>query len=314
MNTAHFKVWMTVFALASSSPVVTAQENETPTLPITPEIFVDEPFAASEGIAFNGEGRMFVSANKAVWEVRPDRTVVKLFDMDSNLGLAAYGPRDVLAADFGPTNAFRHDRNSDGVVWRTNPEGEKQALATGIGDPNAIVVRPDGSFIVSDDATADIYSVSPEGEVSLFSTAVSHPNGLLISDDGLTLYVARIFHSIRPVVFDNSVWAIRLNKDGTPHHSEPRLVFRTDPGGGNDGLAMDTRGRLYVSTPRTGKIWRYDPELDETVLVAEGMPGAAGLAFGKGEFDHHSIYVATTFSEGRGGKIYRVPVGIGGRN
>jgi sugar lactone lactonase YvrE len=174
-----------------------AGQDSSIVLPVTPEIFIDEPFTATEGIAFNGEGRMFVSANKGVWEVRTDRTARKLFDMDSNLGLAAYGPRDILAADFGPTNAFKHDRNSDGVVWRTSPEGKKQAFATGIGDPNAIVTRKDGSFIVSDDATADIYSVSPEGEVSLFSTAVSHPNGMLISDDGLTLYVARIFHSIR---------------------------------------------------------------------------------------------------------------------
>ena len=274
MKLVHTIRWVSIFLTVFGAPMVFAQQGEKPTLPVKAEIFVDEPLTASEGIAFNGEGRLFVSANKGLWEIKPDATAVKLFDMDSNLGLAAYGERDILVADFGPTNAFRHDRNADGVVWHS----------------------------------------TPEGEVSLFSTAVSHPNGMLISDDGLTLYVARIFHSIRPVVFDNSVWAIRLNEDGTPHRSEPRLVFRTDPGGGNDGLAMDTRGRLYVSTPLTGKIWRYDPDLEETIMVAEGMPGVAGLTFGRGKFDHHSIYATTTYSGGRGGKIYRIPVGIGGRN
>jgi len=141
-----------------------AQTEDGPTFPVTPEIFVDEPFTSAEGITFNAEGRMFVSANKAVWEVGLDRSARKLFDTDSNLGLAAYGERDILVADFGPTNAFQDDRNADGVVWLSTPEGEKVAFATGIGDPNAIVVRDDGSLLVSDDATADIYLVSPEGK------------------------------------------------------------------------------------------------------------------------------------------------------
>lgn len=293
---------------------VTALHAEEPQLPIKPTILIDEPFNACEGITFNGEGRLFVSCNKALWEVNHDGTSRKLFDLESNLGLAAYGPRDVLVADFGPTSAFQQDRNHDGLIFRATPEGTQSTFATGIGDPNAIVVRADGSLLVSDDATADIYAVSPAGEVRLFSTAVSHPNGMLLSDDGRSLYVARIFHSIRPVVFDNTVWAFRLNDDGTPHASAPRLVFSTDPGGGNDGLAIDALGRLYVSTPRTGKLWRYDPASEQTVLIAEGMPGIAGLAFGRGDFDPLSIYAGATFAQGQGGKIYRIPVGITGRN
>jgi len=291
-----------------------AQTEDGPSFPVTPEIFVDEPFASAEGITFNAEGRMFVSANKAVWEVGLDRSARKLFDTDSNLGLAAYGERDILVADFGPTNAFQDDRNADGVVWLSTPEGEKVAFATGIGDPNAIVVRDDGSLLVSDDATADIYLVSPEGKVSLFSTAVSHPNGMVLSHDKRTLYVARIFHSIRPVVFDNTVWAIRLNDDGTPRRVEAKVVFRTGPDGTTDGMAIDVEGRLYVSSPRTGKIWRYDPESEETILIADGMPGVAGLTFGRGAFDPTSIYAVALYSGGLGGKVYRIPVGVEGRN
>ena len=46
--------------------------------------------------------------------------------------------------------------------------------ARGIGDPNFIMVREDGSYLVTDDATADIYADSPERSVSLYTTAVSH--------------------------------------------------------------------------------------------------------------------------------------------
>ena len=37
--------------------------------PVQAEIFVDEPFAACEGIAFNSEGDLFVTANRALWKV-----------------------------------------------------------------------------------------------------------------------------------------------------------------------------------------------------------------------------------------------------
>jgi hypothetical protein len=51
---------------------------------------------------------------------------------------------------------------------------------------------------------------------------------------------------------------------------------------------------------------------EEMLLLADGMFGLASLAFGAGEFDHQSIYASTTFAEGRGGKIWRIPVGTTG--
>jgi hypothetical protein len=49
------------------------------------------------------------------------------------------------------------------------------------------------------------------------------------------------------------------------------------------------------------------------VLIAEHIHGAASIAFGAGEFDHRSIYVSTTTDQGRGGKIWRIPVGVEGQ-
>ena len=233
-------------------------------------------------------------------------------DLHTNLGLAAIGERDLLVADFGPTNAFRQDRNTDGIVWRITPEGEKTELITGIGDPNFVLVRKDGSILISDDATADIFVVGEDLQPKLFSTAVSHPNGLALSDDGNTLYVAQIFKSIRPVVPDDSLWAIDL-EDGVPRGAA-RLVARTGPLAANDGLAMDAQGRVYIAANgKAGQIWRYDPTDGALTLIAEKIYGAASIAFGAGAFDHESIYVTTTFNQGRGGKIWRVPVGTTGQ-
>ena len=283
-----------------------------PGFPAKAELLVGDKFGGSEGIAFNGEGRLFVTANNALWEISTDGSVRNVVDLYTNLGLAAIGDRDLLVADFGPTNAFREDRNTDGMVWRITPEGDKTELITGIGDPNFVLVREDGSILVSDDATADIFVIGDDMQPLLFSTAVNHPNGLALTDDGNTLYVAQIFKSIRPVVRDDSLWAIDL-EDGKPRGAA-RLVARTGPLAANDGLAIDALGRVYIAANgAAGQVWRYDPADGDVVLIAEGVFGAASIAFGAGDFDHESIYVTTTNNQGRGGKIWRVPVGVEGQ-
>jgi sugar lactone lactonase YvrE len=278
--------------------------------PVKAEIFVDEPFAACEGIAFNGEGDLFVTANRALWKVSTDGSAEKVADLFTNLGIAAIGDRDILVADFGPTNAFRNQKNNDGIIWRITPEGEKTEVVKGIGDPNFILVREDGSFLVSDDATNEIFLADLDGNLELFCTAVNHPNGLAFSLDGSSLYVAQIFLNIRPVVPDNRVWEIEL-EDGKPKRAA-RLLTRTGPRAANDGLVVDKLGRIYIAANGEGKIWRYDPSNDGIVLIAENVYGAGSLAFGEGEFDRQSLYLTTTYAAGRGGKVYRIPVGVEG--
>ncbi len=294
--------------LLVTSPGFAQSDNDFP-FPVQPELLVDE-LGGCEGITFNGEGRLFVTCRRALWEVSEDNSLRKVTDLESNLGAAGIGERDLLVADFGPTNAFRHGRNSDGIVYRITPEGEREKHALGIGDPNFVLVRADGSYLVSDDATADIYAVSADGEVELFTTAVNHPNGLAMSADESTLYVAQIFTNIRPVVMDNAVWAIRL-EEGRPAR-DARLLVRAGPEAAVDGLAMDSLGRIYIAANRAGELWRYDPANEEMLLIASGMFGLASLAFGEGDFDRESIYATATYSGGRGGKVWRIPAGIDG--
>lgn len=276
--------------------------------PTKPTPLVRGTFNRSEGITFNGEDDLYVTANSALWRVSAEGKTTKITDLYSNLGLAAIGDRDVLVADFGPTNAFDHGKNDDGIVWRVTPEGEKSIAGRGIGDPNFILVRENGSFLVSDDATDEIFLVEPEGGVSIFTNAVKHPNGMVLSPDGSTLYIAQIFLGIRPIVPDNRLWALPL-ENGRPS-GEPKVVATTGNGGANDGLAMDVLGRIYIAANGEGKIWRFDPKRQEMIVIAERMPGAASIAFGRGEFDHHAIYVTSTRQGG--GTVWKVDVGIKG--
>jgi sugar lactone lactonase YvrE len=275
--------------------------------PVTPTVLVEGKFQRCEGIAFNGEGDLYVAGNRALWRVSTDGEVTQIAELYSNLGLAPIGERDILMADFGPTNRFNHGPNDDGIVWRITPEGEKTRVVDGgIGDPNFVLVRADGSILVSDDATDEIFLVEPQGRLTLFTDAVGHPNGLALSADGSTLYVAQIFGSLRPLTIDDRVWAVPL-EHGQPA-ALPEVIARLGEGAANDGLALDELGRLYVAANGTGQIWRIDPATGETVLIAEGMPGVASLAFGEGEFDQQAIYATST----RTGRVWEVKVGVGG--
>ncbi len=278
-----------------------------PAFPVTPEPFITR-FDGAEGITFNGEGRLFIGANNAVWEARPDGSVRKLTDVHRHLGQAGIGRKDILAADFGPTNAFRDGPNDDGIVWRIAPDGRKRIFAIGIGDPNAIVRMPGGTWLVSDDAVDRIYRIAG-GRAEIWSRAVPFPNGMALSGDGRTLYVAQIFRAIGPVVPDNAIWAIPIRGD---RPSGPaRIVARTERA--PDGLAADEHGRIYIADNGSGSIRRYDPETGAMAVVAEGMPNVASLVFGEGAFDPLSLYATSTGGrEEKGGTIWRVRVGVRG--
>jgi sugar lactone lactonase YvrE len=264
-------------------------------------------FERCEGIAFNGEGDLYVAGNGALWRISTAGEATRIAELYSNLGLAPIGERDILMADFGPTNRFNDGPNTDGIVWRITPEGEKTRVVDGgLGDPNALWVRADGYFLVSDDATDEIFIADMDGNVGVFTDLVGHPNGIAVSADGSRLYVAQIFKSIRPVVPDGRLWAVPL-EDGLPAGPAEVIADLGDTAA-NDGIAIDELGRIYVASNGAGQIWRVDPQTKETVLIAENMPGVASLAFGRGDFDHHAIYATST----RTGRVWEVKVGIGG--
>ncbi len=296
-----------------------------PTYPVNPILFTDR-FEAAEGITFNSAGELHVGANRAVWRLDTEGNAVKLADLDSNLGQAGIGPRDVLAADFGPTNIFNNgdEQELDGKVFRVTPDGTRTVAAQGIHDPNAILVLPDGSFLVSDDGLNAIYRV-PAGAgakdkggavAELWTDSVPFPNGMVLSPDNRTIWVAQIFTQVGPVVLDGKLWAVELNNDMSA--GEARVVSELVADGvkakGADGLAIDERGRVYVADNNNGRVLRYDPESgpreDNVIVIASGMPHIASLVFGEGAFDHLSLYATTTFRGG--GDIWRIPVGVRG--
>lgn len=275
-------------------------------LPVTPIELVSGEFGTAEGIVFNGEGRLFVVADTDVWEIATDGTPTMVADLVTPVGLAARGATEILVGDFGPLTFNADGENSDGEVVSLTPAGETSVVATGIGDPNFIHVRADGSLLVSDDFTDIIYAISPSGELTTFLQGIQSPNGLVESLDGSELYVAQTFSQLTPsFVFDDRVWRVPLGPEGP---GTPELLASLGGSGANDGVTLDALGRVYVAANVDGEVWRIDPATNEVVLVAENLPFVASLAFGEGEFNRTSIYATQLF----GGVVWEIPVGVMG--
>lgn len=276
------------------------------TLPVAAIELVSGEFGTAEGIVFNGEGRLFVVADTDVWEIATDGTPTMVADLVTPVGLAARGATEILVGDFGPLTFNADGENSDGEVVSLTPAGEVSVVATGIGDPNFIHVRADGSLLVSDDFTDIIYGISPSGELTTFLQGIQSPNGIVESLDGSELYVAQTFSQLTPsFAFDDRVWRVPLSPEGP---GTPVLLASLGGSGANDGVTLDALGRVYVAANVDGEVWRIDPATDEVVLVAENLPFVASLAFGEGDFNQTSIYATQLF----GGVVWEIPVGVMG--
>jgi len=293
-------------AAPDATPDAEADTPEPDPFPATAIVRVQGQFESAEGITFNGEGELYVVADTDLWRVRGDGAVEQVADLGAPVGLASIGPRDILVAEFGTLAANDDGPNDDGSILRVTPEGDVTVVATGIGDPNFIYVRRDGSLLVSDDFTDIIYRVTTDGQTEVFLQGIQAPNGMVEAVDRSALYVAQTFASLAPLTFDRRVWRVALDTDGNP--GTPQLLGEVGGLGANDGVALDAEGRLYVACNIDGQVWRIDPADGSTLLIAQGIFSVASLAFGEGTWTDTSLFATQLF----GGNVWEIPVGVGG--
>ena len=148
-----------------------------------------------------------------------------------------------------------------------DPDGKLTPLATvGAGGralrlTNDIIVDKKGGIYFTDPAPfafagqpvptekppGFVYYLSPEGNLVLIDDQITRPNGISLTFDGKTLLVAD--------TDTENLWAFDVQPDGTAKNRRSFVKLRDPRPGpdgnlrsGADGMAMDTEGRLYVTT------------------------------------------------------------------
>lgn len=120
--------------------------------------------------------------------------------------------------------------------------------------PNDIACRSDGTIFFTDPCYGDrstmemdhesVYRIDTGGTVArlISQPDIERPNGIALSPDEATLYLV---DSCPVVGGHRRIWAFDLAEDGAV--SNQRMVHDFAPGRGGDGMAVDSRGELYVA-------------------------------------------------------------------
>jgi gluconolactonase len=189
--------------------------------------------------------------------------------------------------------------------------------------PNDIAARKNGQLFFTDPCYWDrsqmerpdesVYRIDPDGRVTrvLSQPQIQRPNGIALSPDEATLYV---IDACSVVGGHRKVWAFDLSADGLP--TGQRLVYDFAPGRGGDGMAVDSRGDLYVcagiARPRgpheSGLIPPavYVLSPDGTLLGSIPIPEDVITNVTFGGPDLKTLYVTA------GRTLYELPMGIPG--
>lgn len=166
-----------------------------------------------------------------------------------------------------------------------------------IDGPNDLVMDAKGGIYVSDpqftpDAEKNqpgtqVYYVAPDGSSKVVIPAgeFAMPNGVEVSPDGKTFYVNNTWKSPG----DNFVWAYDIQEDGSLANKRifaelnvtPEMLSNEDVGSRRDtvadGMAVDTDGRLYVTTLAGVQIFDKTGAYIGTIWLPKN---AANCAFG----------------------------------
>lgn len=248
----------------------------------------------TEGIVFDAEGNLFVSAistqaDDQLLSIDVDGTPTVVAEATSILGLASHA-NGILAAAIETGELLLIDP-ADGTI---------EVIAENLGAPNFVVTTPWDTILVSDDSVGEntIDEVTWDGRVSTWVQGVPTPNGMVFSPDQRTLYVASTFE-------EPGLWRVPVSEDGQAGAPEKWVAFElTTP----DGVAIDGEGNVYVALNTTGEIARVDPEGNATI-IAEGVDWVASLAFGQGDFGVCSIYATSLFDTQLDTQLWRVRLG-----
>ncbi|MBD3174460.1 MAG: SMP-30/gluconolactonase/LRE family protein [Armatimonadia bacterium] len=144
----------------------------------------------------------------------------------------------------------------NGRVTAISPGGEVNVLAGAYnGDrfnrPNDLWIHPDGGIYFTDpnygrsDLSQDgehVYFIALGGKVTRVTENLVRPNGLIGTPDGETLYIAD--------AGDGKTWRYTVQDDGTL--TDKTLFVES----GSDGMTMDARGNIYLTS---GAVVVYSP-------------------------------------------------------
>ncbi|MCA9151772.1 MAG: SMP-30/gluconolactonase/LRE family protein, partial [Planctomycetales bacterium] len=195
---------------------------------------VSEGHKFTEGPAVNDQGELFFTDI-------PNGKIHKV-DVAGNVSVFAPDSPGVNGLMFGGDGMLYACQHGNKQIVRYSPQGVEEVLLTDAPSNDLCVMLPKGGYY-TDPENHRVWFVDPSGNRQIVDDKLDFPNGVIASADHSLLYVADSH--------DRFVYSYQIQADG-------KLAYRQSYGhlhvpdetseSGADGMAIDTAGRLYVTT------------------------------------------------------------------
>ncbi len=147
-----------------------------------------------------------------------------------------------------------------------------------------IVADKKGGVYVTEGPTTSVFYLSADGKLSRVANDIKGANGIMLSPDDKTMYLTNT---------EDGIIAYDVQPDNTIRNRRPFAK----PEGGQDGLAIDAAGRLYIASNLGVQV--YSPKGEHLGLIPTPR-GTTTLAFAGP--DKKTLYVIGRGNDGPQGK------------
>lgn len=228
----------------------------------------------TEGPAVSPQGEVFFTdiPNNRIHKIALDGTVsVFAENTDKANGLM-----------FGPDGKLYACANGVQQIVRYDVAGQRETVVSDA-ECNDLVLLADGSGYYTDPANKRVWRFTADGQKSLADEGIERPNGIVVSPDQTLLTVAD--------TAGRFTYSFQIQPDGALAHKQPygylHVPDETSQSGA-DGMAVDTEGRLYV-TSRVGLQVLDQPGRVHLILSKPNAGWLSNVIFGGPERD--TLYV-----------------------
>lgn len=187
----------------------------------------------TEGPAANDAGELFFTdiPNNRIHKVAADGTVSVFAENTGAANGLMMGPDGMLYAC----------RHADGQIVKYSADAKMEIVADGI-KGNDLLLLPNGNGYCTDPDNKKVWHFTATGEKKEVDTGIEFPNGIIMSPDQTLLTVAN--------TRGRFCYSYQIQPDGTlSAKQEYGWLHVTDHlQSGADGMAVDSEGRIYVTT------------------------------------------------------------------
>ena len=236
---------------------------------------VSEGHRFTEGPAPDEQGNVYFTdiPNNRIHKVGADGKVTVFAENTGGANGLMFGPDGRLYACQGANKR---------VVGYDVNTGKEETVAEDI-ECNDLAVMQDGRMYVTEPGQNRVWLVTPRKNKMLVDTNIARPNGVILTPDQSQLIVAD--------TRGPSAYIFRIEPDGRLSHRQPYFTLHLPdwmPESGADGMTVDDKGRLYVTTRAGLQVFDQAGRVNAIINKPQNA-WLANVAFGGKDMD--TLYV-----------------------